>query len=152
MILNGTISNNERKTTSYELNSDEDEPLSSTTSNCFISLIIIDYFQFYVLETRSYESNKRLHNAEQHRLNANTALQLNNYQQSIDLYTKSILLEPNLLAYVNRAIACMFHFEFDHLFTVVNLDYKLDNIDPSISDCSHVLTIDPKNTTGLFIV
>lgn len=64
------------------------------------------------VETRSYESNKRLHNAEQHRLNADTAFKFNNYQGSIDLYTKSISLEPNLLAYINRAIACMFKLNF----------------------------------------
>jgi hypothetical protein len=44
--------------------------------------------------------------AEQHRLNGNTAFKSNNYQQSIDLYTKSIMLDKtNPVVYMNRAIA-----------------------------------------------
>lgn len=44
--------------------------------------------------------------AEQHRLNGNTAFKSNNYQQSIDSYTKSIMLDKtNPVVYMNRAIA-----------------------------------------------
>jgi hypothetical protein len=58
--------------------------------------------------------------AEQHRLNADTAFQSTNYQQSIDLYTKSIKLEKNLFAYMNRAIACMSQsFSFNSIFLFI---------------------------------
>jgi hypothetical protein len=44
--------------------------------------------------------------AEQHRLNGNIAFKSNNYQQSIDLYTKSLMLDKtNPVVYMNRAIA-----------------------------------------------
>ncbi len=45
--------------------------------------------------------------AKQHRLNADTAFKSNNYQQSIDLYTKSLGLDENIITYFNRSIACM---------------------------------------------
>lgn len=45
--------------------------------------------------------------SEQHRLNGNAAFKANNYEQSIDLYTKSVMLDnTNSVAYMNRAIAC----------------------------------------------
>jgi hypothetical protein len=57
------------------------------------------------------EKSRRLQMAEQHRLNGNTAFKSNNYQQAIDLYTNSVLLDKtNPVVYMNRAIACK---EFD---------------------------------------
>jgi hypothetical protein len=53
-----------------------------------------------------HEKSQRLQMAEQHRLNGNTAFKSNNYQQSIDFYTKSIMLDQtNSVVYMNRAIA-----------------------------------------------
>ena len=44
--------------------------------------------------------------AEQHRLNGNTAFKANNYQQSVESYNKSIMLDKtNPVVYMNRAIA-----------------------------------------------
>lgn len=57
-------------------------------------------------DNQSYPANKTFDLAEQHRLNADEALMQNNYRQAIDLYDKSIALEPNILAYVKRASAC----------------------------------------------
>ena len=52
------------------------------------------------------EKSQRLQMAEQHRLSGNTAFKANNYQQSIDSYTKSITLDQtNSVVYMNRAIA-----------------------------------------------
>lgn len=58
------------------------------------------------------EKSQRLQMAEQHRLNGNTAFKTNKYQQSIDSYTNSILLDKtNPVVYMNRALACknLFH-------------------------------------------
>ncbi|CAF4885668.1 unnamed protein product, partial [Rotaria sp. Silwood1] len=88
-----------------------------------------------LLRTQSYEDRKRIHTAEQHRLNGDTAFKLNNYQQSIDLYTKSITLDKNPITYMKRAIAF----------------FKLDNFDSSIQDCSQVLSINSKDIQGYFI-
>ncbi len=53
-----------------------------------------------------HEKSQRLKIAEKHRLNGNIAFKSNNYQQSIELYTKSIMLDQtNPMAYMNRAIA-----------------------------------------------
>ncbi|CAF3746768.1 unnamed protein product [Rotaria sordida] len=82
----------------------------------------------------SYEDNKRRHTAEQHRLNGDTAFKLNNYQQSIDLYTKSIILDNNSITYMKRAIAY----------------FKIENFDASIQDCSQVLLINSKDIQALF--
>ncbi|CAF4443833.1 unnamed protein product, partial [Adineta steineri] len=80
-----------------------------------------------------HEKSQRLHMAEQHRLNGNTAFKSNNYQQSIDLYTKSIMLDnTNLVVYMNRALA---HF-------------KLNHYDESLLDCSKILSQDPHHIKG----
>ncbi|CAF3435057.1 unnamed protein product [Rotaria sp. Silwood1] len=82
-----------------------------------------------------HEKSQRLQMAEQHRLNGNTAFKSNNYQQSIDLYTKSIMLDnTNPMAYMNRAIAY----------------YKLSNYDASIKDCSQILSTNPHHIKALF--
>ncbi|CAF3784793.1 unnamed protein product [Rotaria sordida] len=86
------------------------------------------------IENESYEDNKRRHTAEQHRLNGDTAFKLNNYQQSIDLYTKSIILDNNSITYMKRAIAY----------------FKIENFDASIQDCSQVLLINSKDIQALF--
>jgi hypothetical protein len=53
------------------------------------------------------DKSQRLQMAEQHRLNGNIAFKSNNYQQSIDSYTNSIMLDKtNPVVYMNRAIAC----------------------------------------------
>ncbi|CAF0950852.1 unnamed protein product [Rotaria sordida] len=82
-----------------------------------------------------HEKSQRLHMAEQHRLNGNIAFKSNNYQQSIDLYTKSVMLDnTNPMAYMNRAIAY----------------YKLNNYDASITDCSQILSTNPNHIKALF--
>jgi tetratricopeptide (TPR) repeat protein len=81
------------------------------------------------------EKSQRLQTAEQHRLTGNTAFKSNNYQQSIDYYTKSIILDQtNPVVYMNRAIAY----------------FKLNNYDASITDCSEVLSKDPYHIKALF--
>ena len=70
--------------------------------------------------------------AEQHRFNADAAFRLHNYQQSIDSYSRSLSLEHNLIAYMNRAKAY----------------FKLNKFDTAIEDCSQVLTMDSKYTQG----
>jgi tetratricopeptide (TPR) repeat protein len=90
--------------------------------------------------------------AEQHRLNGNTAFKSNNYQQSIDSYTKSITLDQtNTVVYMNRAIArkSLNYSLRQSLF--LNLDFKLNNYDASITDCSQVLSKDPHHIKGIFI-
>jgi hypothetical protein len=59
------------------------------------------------LSNQISDKSQRLKMAEQHRLNGNIAFKANNYQQSIDSYTNSIMLDKtNPVVYMNRAIAC----------------------------------------------
>lgn len=85
-----------------------------------------------VTDSKSYETNKRLHRAEQHRLNADTAFKLKNYQQSIELYTNSLAIENNLIVYLSRAVAYV----------------KVNNFDAAIEDYSKVLAMDSENIEG----
>ncbi len=75
-------------------------------------IVFICFLFFYWLANKSqpsdqvHEKSQRLQMAEQHRLNGNIAFKSNNYQQSIDLYTKSLMLDKtNPVVYMNRAIA-----------------------------------------------
>jgi tetratricopeptide (TPR) repeat protein len=87
------------------------------------------------LSNQISDKSQRLKMAEQHRLNGNIAFKANNYQQSIDSYTNSIMLDKtNPVVYMNRAIAY----------------YKLNNYDASITDCSHILSNDPRHIKALY--
>lgn len=50
-------------------------------------------------------AKERLQRADAHRLSGNEAFRSNNYQESIDSYTKSIQFDDNSLVYMNRALA-----------------------------------------------
>ncbi|UJR21886.1 hypothetical protein I4U23_024958 [Adineta vaga] len=106
---------NHAQSISHEFNSDIDDDTDQT-------------------KNESYETNKRRHIARQYRLNANTAFQSNNYQRSIDLYTESLALDENIIAYFNRAIAY----------------FKLNDYDATIRDCFQILTLDPKHKNALY--
>ena len=72
------------------------------------------------------EKSQRLQMAEQHRLNGNTAFKSNNYQQAIDSYTKSILLDTtNPVVYMNRAIACKEFELLSSLFSHTDAFFRL---------------------------
>ncbi|CAF3097831.1 unnamed protein product [Rotaria sp. Silwood2] len=87
-----------------------------------------------LLKNQSDEDNKRLYTSAQYRLNGDTTFKLNDYQQSIDLYTKSIALDKNSITYMKRAMAF----------------FKLENFDASIQDYSQVLLINSKDIQALF--
>ena len=54
------------------------------------------------------DAKERAEKADEHRLSGNTAFRSNNYQQSIDSYTKSIQYDDNnSVVYMNRALARM---------------------------------------------
>ena len=90
--------------------------------------------------------------AEQHRLTGNTAFKSNNYQQAIDCYTKSITLDnSNPVVYMNRAIARKLSEYSLRYLLFFCLDFKLDNYDASITDCSQVLSKEPHHIKGIFI-
>jgi STIP1 homology and U-box containing protein 1 len=53
------------------------------------------------------KNDERKRKAEEYRLDGNAAFKSNNYQQSIEAYSKSIVLDTtNTVVYMNRAIAC----------------------------------------------
>ncbi|CAF2074275.1 unnamed protein product [Rotaria magnacalcarata] len=85
-------------------------------------------------DSESYQNRKRLHTAEQQRLNGDTAFKAKNYQQAVDSYTKSITINNSSLTYMNRAKAY----------------FKLNDHDACIQDCSQVLTTNPTFTQALF--
>ena len=107
--------------------------------------------------TATQERSQRLRMAEQHRLNGNSSFKSNNFQQSIDSYTKSITLDStNPVIYMNRALArtCSVHDAHAgdiHRCSLCHLDYRLKNYDASMTDCSHVLSRDPKHVKGSLI-
>ncbi|CAF2993598.1 unnamed protein product [Rotaria socialis] len=85
-------------------------------------------------DSESYQNRKRLHTAEQQRLNGDTAFKAKNYQQAVDSYTKSITINKSSLTYMNRATAY----------------FKLNDHDACIQDCSQVLKTNPTFIQALF--
>lgn len=66
----------------------------------------IFYSSFGEKVSREFNSDNEDHMGEQYRLDADKAFDSNNYQQAIDLYSKSLNYEENISALLNRAISC----------------------------------------------
>ena len=74
----------------------------------------------------------------------------NNYPRAIELYTKSIELEPNILAYGKRGAARkQSEREDSTIENLFDLDFKSNCLDAAIHDYSHVLTRDSNDINGL---
>ncbi|CAF0937621.1 unnamed protein product [Adineta ricciae] len=85
-------------------------------------------------KNESNPTNKRLHLARQYFLNANTACLSGNYQHAVDLYTKSLAVNENVMVFFNRALTYA----------------KMNDYDGSIRDCFQILTIDPNHVNALY--